>query len=124
MIPGCLADLSGVIVLSTHALLALHHHIAPAALAVIAFLANAGIEDLHPTFLVSGGIGVEIDDFAVVEADSETFFNEHIAFLFLSKARLASLSASARRLFSGQCTTIINQLASICQIDGGSRLTS
>ena len=104
-----------------HVLLTLQHHIAPAALRAV-FLANATIKNLHPAFLVGSCVCVEIDDFTVIESDAESFFNKHVAFLLLCKARLATFSTFASCLFLCERTAIINQLASIGKIDGGTRL--
>lgn len=66
-------------------ILALQDHVTPAALHGFAFFADAGIKDLHPAFFVGAGIGIEINDFTVVESDSEAFFNKHVAFFLFSK---------------------------------------
>lgn len=42
-------------------------------------------EDLHPTLLILGCVGIEVDHLAVVEADPESFLNEHVALFFFGK---------------------------------------
>lgn len=106
------------------AVLALQDEITPTPLGTLAFLANASIEDLHPAFLVSSGVGIEINDFAVVESNSETFFNKHVSFLFLGKSRLASFTTSTACLLLGKCAAVVNQFASIREVDCRTRLSS
>lgn len=73
------------------------------------FLAYTLVKHLHPAFFVPGAVGVEINDFAVCEADAETFFDKHIALLFLGKAGLTSTAAFARGFFLRQNAPVINE---------------
>jgi len=52
-------------------------------------------EDLHPAFLVFGCVGVEVDDFAIVETDAEALFDEHVTFLFFGECRSTALASLA-----------------------------
>lgn len=109
---------------SLEAVLAFQDEITPAPFGTVAFLANATLEDLHPAFLISSGVGIEIDDFAVVESNTESFFNKHVSFFFLGKSRLTSFTTSTARLLLGECTAVVNQFASIGKVDCGTRLPS
>jgi hypothetical protein len=102
----------------------LQDYIAPATFGVVALLADACIEYFHPALFVSTCISVEIDDLAIVETDSEALFNEHVAFFFLCKARLPPFSAFGACLFLRKSTSVINELGSICKVNGCSWLTS
>ena len=102
--------------------LALEHQIAPAALHATAFLANASIQNLHPAFFVARGVGIEVDYLAVVEPDSETFFDEHIAFFLFCEARLAALAMLTDSLLLSERTAVVDELGCVCEVDCGSRL--
>jgi hypothetical protein len=97
--------------------LPLQNHVTPASFLIVSVLAYASVENLHPAFLVGRSIGIEVDNLPVIEADSESLFNEHIAFFLFSKARLATLATLPTRLLLGESPTIINELRSIRQID-------
>jgi hypothetical protein len=107
---------------SFQSLLFFQHQIAPTSLHAIAFLANAGIEDFHPAFLVGSSVGVEINDFAVVEADSESFFDEHVAFFLFCEAGLSTLAAFAAGFLLSERSTIVNELGGVREINRGTRL--
>lgn len=107
---------------SFETLLTLEHQIAPASLHAIAFLANAGIENLHPAFFIACGVGIEVDYLAIVEADSETFFDEHVAFFLFCEARLAALAMFTNSLLLSECTSVVDELGCVGEVDCGSRL--
>ena len=88
------------------------------------FTANNVSQDLHPTVLGFCRVGVEVNDFAVVESDSEALFNEHVAFFLLSEGRATALTALASGIRLCQCPAVINNPLCIGQVDGCSRLTS
>jgi len=48
--------------------------------------ANELAKNLHPAFLVFGRVGIEVDDLAVIETDSEAFLDEHVALFLLGKS--------------------------------------
>lgn len=79
---------------------ALEDHLSPAAdLATAAVALPNGVgEYLHPGFLLRCVVGIEVDNFAVSEADAEAFLNEHVTFFFLGEGRLATLAALGRCL--------------------------
>lgn len=106
------------------AFLAFENHIAPLAFAILAFLANARVEDFHPALFVGGGVSVEVDDFAVVEPDAETFFDKHVSLFFFCEAGLAALAPFSTGFFLGQSTAIVNQLGSIGEVNRGTGLAS
>lgn len=80
------------------------------------------LEDLHPAFLVLGGVGIKVDNLAVVEADAEALFNKHVALLLFGKCRSATLATFARRLLFGQGPAVIDEPLRIGEVDGGARL--
>lgn len=90
--------------------------------AALAAANNVG-QDLHPAFLVLGGIGVKVDDFAVVEADTEALLDEHVAFLFFSKSRAASLAGLGDSLLLRECSPIIDESLGVGKVDARTRLT-
>ena len=59
-------------------------------------------QDFHPALLVGAVVGVEIDHFAVGEADPEAFFHKHIAFLFLGEGGFPPATALGAGLFLGE----------------------
>lgn len=76
-----------------HRVFALENHFAPFALVarsavnIVVVTAEAVPADnirksLHPALFVFRVVGIEVDHFAVIETNTETFFNKHIA-LFL-----------------------------------------
>jgi hypothetical protein len=83
------------------------HHITPPTLP-IPLLAYTSVQDFHPSLFISRSIGVEIYDFAVVEADSEAFFDEHVAFFFFCEAGFAALAAFARGFFLREGTAVVD----------------
>jgi hypothetical protein len=83
--------------LSALALLALEYDVTPAP--ADCFFADALVKDFHPTFFVFSAVGVEVDDLAVRETDSEAFFDKHVALFFLCKARLAPAAALTSGFF-------------------------
>jgi hypothetical protein len=90
----------------------------------LVFFANAGIKDSHPAFFVRSGVSVEVDHLAIIETDAKPFFNEHVTFFLLRKARLTALAALASSLLLGQCSTIVDEFTGIGQIDRGAWLPS
>lgn len=107
---------------SLQRLFALQDKVTPATFRTATFLADTAFKIFHPAFLISSSISVEINDFAIRESDSESFFNEHVAFFLLCETRLATLSTLARCLLLCKSTAVINQLGCIRKIDGCSRL--
>lgn len=106
LLPRSLADL-----LALQAVFSLEHHVAPAnAILGLAGRANALIEDLHPPFLVLGGVGVKVNDLAVRESDAEALLNEHVALLLFGEARLAAATSSTCGFFLCQCPAVIDKL--------------
>lgn len=81
------------------------------------------LKDLHPSLLVLRVVGVKVDDLAIVEANTETLLNKHVAFFFLSKCGSATLAAFACRLLFSQSPTVVNKSLCICEIDGGAWLS-
>jgi hypothetical protein len=106
------------------AFLAFKNGVTPATLRVFTFLANASIKHLHPTFFVCSGVGIEIDNLAIVESNSETFFDKHVAFFLFCKAGFSTLAPFTSRFLLSEGTSVIDQLTGICEIDGGAWLTS
>jgi hypothetical protein len=47
--------------------------------------ANYIRQDLQPAFLVLRAVSIEVDDLAVVESDTEAFFNKHVGLFLLGK---------------------------------------
>ena len=80
-------------------------------------------EDPHPALLVFRCIRVKVNDFSVVEADTESFFNKHVPFLFLCKRGTPALSSSDCRLLFRKRLTVINQSLCVAEVNGGSRLS-
>lgn len=80
-------------------------------------------ENLHPAVLVLSAVGIKVNDLAVVEANAETLFDEHIALFFLGKGRASTLPALARGLLFCERTTVINQPFSVGKVDCGARLS-
>lgn len=80
-------------------------------------------KDLHPALLVFAGVGVEIDNLAVIEADTETLFNKHVAFFLFREGRATSFAAATRGLGVSQLPSIVNESLGIGEVDGGTRLT-
>jgi hypothetical protein len=62
-------------------------------------LANSFRHDSEPSFLVGGAVGVEVNHFAISEANPESLFNKHIAVFFLCKCRLSATSIFGACLF-------------------------
>jgi len=88
-----------------HAALALEHQIGPRLDGPAAggrTFSNSLRHNSEPAVLVCGAVRVEINDFAVAEADTESFFNKHIAIFFLGKCRLAAATISRTGLFLKQ----------------------
>jgi hypothetical protein len=48
-------------------------------------LADGLVEDFHPSILLDGAVGIEVDNLAVGESDAETFFDKHVALLLFGK---------------------------------------
>ena len=71
----------------------------------------------HPSLFFISAICIEIDCLPIGKADSETLFNEHIAFLLLSKSRLPPTSSLAGSLLSHQGRFIIDQLTGSSQMN-------
>lgn len=109
---------------SAMAFFSLQDHVTPAAFGIATVSTHACVELLHPAILIRGGVGIEIYDFTIVESDSESFLDEHIALLFFSKAGPTTLSALRACLFLSQSSTIINQFARIGKIDSCTWLAS
>jgi len=106
------------------ALLVLQDHVTPTTLHAITLLADTSIQHLHPAFLVGAGVSVEVNHFTVVESDSETLFDEHVAFFLLGKSRLSSLATFAAGLLLSKRTAIIDELGCVGKMDCSARLTS
>jgi hypothetical protein len=123
VVPRCLPNRS-LLIPSSQSLFALEDHVTPTTLGIVSILTNASIKDFHPAFFVSSGIGVEINYLAVVEANTEAFFNEHVTLFLFCEARFTTLAPLSTSLLLSKSTTIINELASIGKIDCGSRLSS
>ena len=83
--------------------------------------ANAVRQDLHPAFLLITVIGVEVDDFTIGEADTETLFNKHVALLIFSERRLAATARLSRRWLL-QSTLVVQKLGCLCEVDRSARL--
>jgi hypothetical protein len=83
--------------------------------------ANGLSEDLHPAFLLLAGVGIEINDLAVREAEPEAFLNEHIAFLIFSKARLATTATLCRGWLLKRAL-VVKELGRFREVDCRSRL--
>lgn len=62
-------------------------------------LSNGLREDFHPTVLLCPAVGVEVNNLSVAEANSETFFDKHIALFLLGKGRFTSSTTLSRCLF-------------------------
>lgn len=90
--------------------------------AIIAAANDVG-QDLHPAVLVLGSVSVEVDDFAVVEADSETLLDEHVALFFFGEGRTASLATLRDGLLLRERSPIIDEPLGVGKIDAGTRLT-
>lgn len=90
---------------------------------IVASTADDIAKGLHPALLVLAGVGIEIDNLPVVEADTETLFDKHVTFLFFRKGRTASLAVATRGLGVRQLSSVIDESPGVGQIDGSTRLT-
>jgi hypothetical protein len=70
-------------------------------------LSNGLGQDSHPLLLLSGRVGVEINDFSIGETDAEAFFDKHVAFFLFGKRRLATATTLGLRWLL-QCTLVVN----------------
>ncbi|RAH70444.1 uncharacterized protein BO66DRAFT_81488 [Aspergillus aculeatinus CBS 121060] len=116
---------SGGLPLHFHTPLPLKNHLGPElglAASRGSFAHRIG-QDLHPSVLVGCAVSVEINHFAVAEANTEPFLHEHITFLFLSKRRLATATTPGGGLFLHQRRSVINQLDCLRKVDRGTWLT-
>jgi len=95
---------------SPEALLPFEHHLAPARFGPVVIFTDTCIKDFHPTFLIGRSVGVEVDNFTIVEANTEPFFDKHITFLFLREARSATLATLSGGFFLCESTAIIDEL--------------
>lgn len=66
-------------------------------------------QDLHPALLVLSTVRVEVDDFAVIEADAESFLNEHVPFLLLGEGRPPALSVLGGGLLLCEGPAVVDQ---------------
>ena len=80
-------------------------------------------KDFHPCVLVSCAVGVEVDGFAVGEADPETLLHEHVTLFFLGKRRFSSAALLRGCIVAHQRRLVIDQLARFRKIDCSSRLS-
>lgn len=122
MVPRCLPD-SSWLVPSSQSLLTLEDQVTPTTFGAVSILADASIKHLHPTFFVSSSVGIEVDDLAIVEANTEAFFNKHIPFFFFGEARFATLASLSTSLLLSKRSTIVNELGSIGKVDCGTGLS-
>jgi hypothetical protein len=100
--------------------LLLENHVSPG-LSRSNVLADTIGKHLHPAVFLLPVVGVEVNDLAVAETNAESFLNEHVAFLVLGKARLATTTRlGSRRLF--ECTLVVEQLGCLGKVDGSTRL--
>ena len=60
------------------------NHTGPVA-GLLSFFTNNVDQDSHPSFLLFGAVGIEIDGFTICKADAETFLDEHVAFFLSGK---------------------------------------
>jgi hypothetical protein len=91
----------------------MENQVTPASLSFVSILTNASIKNFHPAFLVSSSIGVEIDYLAIVEANTEAFFNEHVTFFLFCKTRFPTLATLSTSLLLSKSATVVNEIAGI-----------
>jgi hypothetical protein len=82
-----------------HAAFALEHQLRPwFNLTTSGRLADSIGQHGQPAFLVSSAIRVEINNLAISEANTETFFDEHVALLLFGEGGLSSATTSGSGL--------------------------
>ena len=99
------------------------HKVSPL-LRFVCVLANDICKNLHPSVLIRGTIGVEVNRFTIGEADAESLFHKHVAFFFLGERRLSTTATLAGGLLLRQGSLVINEFTRFREIDCRSRLTS
>lgn len=53
-------------------------------------------QDLHPSSLVFGGVGIEVNNFAISKADAEALLDKHVSLLLFGEAGLSAGFAGSR----------------------------
>ncbi len=79
-------------------------------------------QDFHPAFFLGRAVGVEINDLAVREPDSEPFLHEHVPFFFFREGALAA-SAFAGTFLLQERGPVVDQLRRFAEVDRRARLT-
>lgn len=88
----------------------------------VRFLSHHFGKHFHPAFFLRGTISVEVDSFSIGEADSEALFDEHVALLFRCECGPTARAAFAGNLLLGERRLVVDELTSLCKVDGGAGL--
>lgn len=76
----------------------------------------------HPAFFLRGTISIEVNSFPISEADSEAFFDEHVALFFRCECGSTARATFAGNLLLCERRFVVDELASFCKVDGGAGL--
>jgi hypothetical protein len=79
-------------------------------------------QHFHPAFFLRGTIGVEVNSFPVGEADSEAFFDEHIAFFFRCEGGSTAGATFAGDFLLDKRRFVIDELAGFCKVNSSAGL--